>query len=620
MKLKIRTKLLLWLIILLVWSAFITLYALTTINNLFDRPENIDITTSALIMILFFLIGAALGFRFWQSISTALRQLTKGTEAFGRGDLEHRVRLSSNDELGQLAENLNSMAENLSQMQQTLLLQSKITEFMHEGVHLSRASDKIIVYANPRIEEMFGYDPGELIGQHVSILNAPAESNPQEMAALIMRAAIKNGFWEGEVQNIKKDGTLFWCVGSVSAFDHPQYGAVTISVRTDISERKRAEDALHLSDTRFRGINERSKDGIVMTDEQGLIVNWNPSMEQTTGLSAKGVLGQYVFDTLHSLAPSEFRTPEVYQRLDKERRVALKTGQAPFLDQLKEVDYIKPNGEHCTAQERWFSIETEKGFMLGAIVRDISEQKRAEEEIRQLNRTLEQRVAERTADLEAFSYSVSHDLRAPLRSISGFAKIILRRYRSELNEDAQELFDHIILASDHMNQLINDLLSYARMGRQAVSRSPVSLDDVFAQAIGDLADRVAEKQAVIDIAPNLPEVFGHATLLHQIFLNLLDNALNYQRPDTPPQITVTCQTEGKQIIVCVADNGIGIPPEFHEKIFNVFKRLHTNEEYPGTGIGLSNVKKAAELQGGRVWVESAAGQGSKFFVQLPAQE
>ena len=247
-------------------------------------------------------------------------------------------------------------------------------------------------------------------------------------------------------------------------------------------------------------------------------------------------------------------------------------------------------------------------------------------DLQQHSRELDRRVRERTKqlqaankELEAFAYSISHDLRAPLRSVSGFAQIIARRHRAALNEEGQHYVDNIVLAGERMGCLIDDLLAYSRLGRQALKLRPVDLGGVLSQAINNLATRVAATGATINLPGDWPVVSGDQTLLQQIFTNLLDNALTYRQPDVTPDLRVTWTIEDGQVILAVADNGIGIAPEYQEKIFNVFQRLHSDEDYPGTGIGLAIVKKASEILGGRVWVESAVGQGSTFFVKLPKE-
>ncbi|MEK6753688.1 MAG: PAS domain S-box protein [Chloroflexota bacterium] len=245
------------------------------------------------------------------------------------------------------------------------------------------------------------------------------------------------------------------------------------------------------------------------------------------------------------------------------------------------------------------------------------------EQVQQQTAELERRVLERTAqlsaankELESFSYSVSHDLRAPLRAVSGFAEIIARRHRASLNEEGQHYFDNIIQASERMGHLIDDLLNYSRLGRAGVRLEPVSLAGVLAELTKDLKGHIDELHGTISITEGLPDVTGDKTLLNQIFTNLLENAVAYRKVDVPPQVEVTYQIEGEQVIVKVRDNGIGIPAEHQEKIFNIFQRLHSDDDYPGTGIGLATVRKSVELLGGSVGVESKAGEGSTFFVKL----
>lgn len=249
--------------------------------------------------------------------------------------------------------------------------------------------------------------------------------------------------------------------------------------------------------------------------------------------------------------------------------------------------------------------------------------RRANEEILRLNADLEARVQERTAelaaaneDLKSFSYSVSHDLRAPLRAVSGFSQILARRHRQDLNEDGQHYLDNIVQASERMGHLIEDLLTYSRLGRKSVDCEPVPAAQVAESLATEFGQRLAESGGLFEVAHDLPIVMGDRTLLAQILTNLLDNAVTYRRAEVPPWVVVDWRGEGDNVVLYVRDNGIGIPEEYQDKIFNVFQRLHSEDEYPGTGIGLANVKKCAEMMGGEVWVESVVGEGSTFYVRL----
>lgn len=258
-------------------------------------------------------------------------------------------------------------------------------------------------------------------------------------------------------------------------------------------------------------------------------------------------------------------------------------------------------------------------------LRELRAAARARLAILEANQQLERRVEERTTalrlaneELESFAYSVSHDLRAPLRAVSGFAQILARRHRDDLNEEGRHYMDNIVTASTRMGVLIDDLLHYSRVGRSAVRSQPVPLAPLVQQVVGTLAQRIEASGAEVEVVEPLATPVGDATLIGQILANLLENALTYRQPGAAPRIRVAAQQVGNSVVMGVEDNGIGIPGEYQQKVFEVFQRLHSDEEYAGTGIGLAIVRKAARMMGGDVTVESQPSRGSTFKVRLPA--
>ncbi len=257
---------------------------------------------------------------------------------------------------------------------------------------------------------------------------------------------------------------------------------------------------------------------------------------------------------------------------------------------------------------------------------DIHDKKISEEMARKINQELERRVDERTNALkeindqmEAFCYSISHDLRAPLRAMRSFTQVLLEEYAPKLDKTGQDFLQRVGSSAERMDKLILDLLEYSRLGRMELTMSPVPLDRVLEGVLLDLRFEFKEKKASLEAAKPLPIVIGHETVLKQVLFNLISNALKFISWDVAPQIKVWVQTDANPLMVrvWVEDNGIGIAKEHHERIFRVFERLHGVTSYPGTGIGLAIVQKGIERLGGRVGVESRLGKGSRFWFELP---
>jgi signal transduction histidine kinase len=258
---------------------------------------------------------------------------------------------------------------------------------------------------------------------------------------------------------------------------------------------------------------------------------------------------------------------------------------------------------------------------------DVHDLKRAETEVRQVNATLEQRVVTRTrqladvnAELEHFAYSVAHDLRAPLRGLQGLAHALREDYADAIDADGQEYLRHMITAAEHMDLLIQDLLAYSRLGRAELVLQTVPLSVVLGEARTQIATEYNERHAELRVAGELPLVCAHQQTLVQVVSNLLSNAIKFVPNNVTPCIEVKAEMRSSWVRLWIIDNGIGIASEHHQRIWNVFERLHGTEAYPGTGIGLAIVRKGIERMGGNVGVESQLGAGSRFWVELPHPE
>jgi PAS domain S-box-containing protein len=379
---------------------------------------------------------------------------------------------------------------------------------------------------------------------------------------------------------------------------------------------------LGASETMFQGLLESAPDPIVIVNRHGRIVLVNTQAEKVFGYDREELLGQPV----EILIPERFHSKHVGYRAG----YAENPHTRPMGIGL-DLSARRRDGTEFPVEISLSPMETEAGRIVTAIIRDTSEWKRVGEELRKLNRELEERVRKRTAqlrertaqleganrELEAFSYSVSHDLRAPLRHLSGFAKLLMERADVVLDEKSLRYLRNIDEAAGLMGKLVDDLLAFSRTGRAEMARGSVSFDQLVKDVIESLQPDTQGRKIVWQIE-SLPEVEGDQAMLRQVLLNLLSNALKYTRTRDEACIVIgSTKNEQGETVYFIRDNGVGFDMRYADKLFGVFQRLHTDREFEGTGIGLANVQRIIHCHGGSVWGEGKVDAGATFYFSLP---
>lgn len=389
------------------------------------------------------------------------------------------------------------------------------------------------------------------------------------------------------------------------------------SVCIDVTEEKRTLEALRRSEARFRAMFEGAGVGIALVDRCGRLQDCNQALERMMGFTREELTTKTFSEITH---PEDRKTNlDVHQDLVSGRRdhYAL------------EKRYLRKDGSTIWGRLNVSLVRDAEGkpdYSVG-MVEDVTERKRAEEELQRLNAELEQRVLDRTAaldsanqELSAFSYSVSHDLRAPLRHVTGFVNLLEQHAGTSMDDKSRRYAGIISDSARRMGRLIDDLLEFSRTGRAELKKSVFALTPLLEEVRRECL-RDAEGRNVQWKIGDLPEVAGDRSLLRLVFVNLVANALKFTRDRAVTEIEVGMGPPERDVkdtvVIVVRDNEVGFDPRYAGKLFGIFQRLHAAEEFDGTGIGLANVKRIVQRHGGGVWAEGAVGQGAAFYVSLP---
>ncbi len=362
--------------------------------------------------------------------------------------------------------------------------------------------------------------------------------------------------------------------------------------------RQGLEAEVSETEARLQIITETAHDAIVSADEHGHIAFWNPGAARLFGHSPEEVLGR----PLTLLMPERFHAAHLagISRF-------LATGEARVVGRTVELAGRRKDGGEFPLELSLAAARTETGVFFTGVIRDITERKRMDTALRETN-----------AELEAFSYSVSHDLRAPLRAIDGFARILLEDHGGQLDAEGRRVADVIRTNSQRMGALIDDLLTFSRLGRTELVAAEVDMQRLARAVVEEQQGAAGERTVEVTMGA-LPPARGDRPLLRQVLVNLIQNAFKFTRPRSPSRIELGSQGNGNETVYYVRDNGVGFDMRYAGKLFGVFQRLHRAEEFEGTGVGLAIVQRIVHRHGGRVWAEGAVDAGATFYFSLPRE-
>jgi PAS domain S-box-containing protein len=467
--------------------------------------------------------------------------------------------------------------------------------------------DGEIVLLNLQAEKEFGYHRDELVGQKVKniIPEGFAErliADGTRTAAEALAQQIGTGI---ELSGRRKDGSDFPIEIMLSPLESAEGILVTAAIR-DISVRKDAERRLAQMEGRYRGLLEAAPDAMVVVNPRGEIVLLNVQAEKQFGYHRDELLGQKV----KNIVPEGFA-----ERLIADALRSTEDALAQQIGTGIELTGRRKNGSDFPIEIMLSPLESAEGVLVTAAIRDISVRKKSEEH---LVKTVGE-LKRSNDELQQFAYVASHDLQEPLRMVASYTQLLAKRYKGRLDAEADEFIAYAVDGSNRMQGLIRDLLAYSRAGTNGKALREVSSEKALKEALSNLRVTIHESGALVT-HDSLPAIRSDDTQLVQVFQNLVGNAIKYRSAAVPQVHVSAAKNHSKEWIFCVRDNGLGIDPQYFERIFVLFQRLHGREEFKGTGIGLTICKKIVERLGGRIWVESQPEKGSTFCFALPESD
>jgi len=450
---------------------------------------------------------------------------------------------------------------------------------------------------NTGSERIKGYREAEVVGQPHSVFYLP-EAVAAGAPARLLALAARDGRVEDEGWRVRKDGSRFWADVIITALRDSQGEVIGFAeVTRDLTERKEVEDALRRSEQTFQLLVESVQDcAIFMLDPDGRIASWNAGAERINGYRAHEIIGEH-FSTFYP--PDDVAQGKPQWALE----IAEREGRHE-----DEGWSVRKDGTRFWANAMISPMRDLHGGLIGyaKVTRDLTHRRRVEQALTQSNQ-----------ELERFSYSVSHDLRAPLRAINGYAQALFVDHAARLDDEGKRLLTVIRDSAKLGGTLIDGLLNFSRVGRQALARAPVDLTTLAEGVVAELRQTASSVAVEVVLTP-LPPTNGDGALLRNVLINLIGNAFKFSANRAHPKVEIGAQQDGAEVTYYVKDNGAGFDMQYAGKLFGVFQRLHRPDEFEGTGVGLALAQRIVQRHGGRIWAEGKVDQGATFFFTLSA--